>query len=81
MGGAGLVLPHPGVTVCPAWLDNCHVDDHCCTAWGGGKGLDHDIMSGAINWDQAGGERGGEGRVLHCNYQIDEAVQDHQYLL
>ena len=28
---------------------------------GEGRGLDHDIMSGAINWDQAGGEREGEG--------------------
>ena len=45
-----------------------------------GEGLDHDIMSGAINWDQAGGEGRGAGGE-HCNYQIDVAVQDHQYLL
>ena len=31
---------------------------------GGGGGLDHDIMSGAINWDQAGGERGEEGETI-----------------
>ena len=57
--GWWLALHHPGVTVGPAGLDNCHVDVHW-PAWGGG-GLDHDIVSGAINWDQAGGEEGSEG--------------------
>ena len=60
----------PGVTVCSwlAWLDllaNCHVDDRCEGGEEGGGTLDHDIMSGAINWDQAG-----EG-ISHCNYQME----------